>query len=50
MATPDYFTRLIALNAVGPNVMPAGTATGDLEPKWECSRCEEVHDSEWSAE
>ncbi len=52
MASADFFTRLVALNAVGPNILDAGSthSDGDVEKRWVCGGCESDHSSEFDAE
>lgn len=49
MASTDFFTRLVAVNAVGPNVN-AGTHHGDIVRRWVCGNCDSAHDTESAAE
>lgn len=44
MTSPDFFTRLVAVNAAGPNVN-AGTPEGSLEHRWICGNCDADHAS-----
>lgn len=52
MASADFFTRLVALNAVGPNVLDRGGAHSDSEvtKRWVCGGCEADHSSRFDAE
>lgn len=52
MASADFFTRLVALNAVGPNILDAGSThgDGDVEQRWVCGGCEADHSSRFDAE
>lgn len=41
MQSHDFFTRIIAVNALGPNTQEA---SGEVEEVFLCSQCEEAHD------
>lgn len=51
MASADFFTRLVALNAVGPNNLrpPSSEGNGGVSMVYECPRCYATHDFESSA-
>lgn len=46
MQTHDYFTRMIALNAAGPNI---AHVDDDVQEVFVCESCGETHDDEDSA-
>lgn len=46
MQTHDYFTRMIALNAAGPNLT---RVADDVQEVFVCGSCNEAHDDEDSA-
>lgn len=48
MQTHDFFTRLVELNTLGPN-MPRRTPS-EIEAIYECAACGEEYDDEWGAE
>lgn len=52
MASAEFFTRLVALNAIGPNILEAGStySDGDVEQRWVCGGCEADHSSRFDAE
>jgi hypothetical protein len=52
MASADFFTRLVALNAVGPNVLDPGGAHGDSEvtQRWVCGNCEADYSDKYDAQ
>ena len=52
MASAEFFTRLVALNAIGPNILDAGStySDGDVEKRWVCGGCEADHSSRLDAE
>lgn len=52
MASADFFTRLVALNAVGPNKLRPSTAdcTDAVSMVYECASCYATHDFEAAAE
>ena len=51
MQTHDFFSRMVALNAAGPNLR--ATSPGEDDPSvnlvYVCSMCDSRHDSEWFA-
>lgn len=52
MQTHDFFTRMVALNCIGPN-MVAGTGERSAEPPkkiYFCGACDASHDSYFEAE
>ncbi|CAN7340785.1 hypothetical protein LJR074_001936 [Acidovorax sp. LjRoot74] len=48
MASADFFTRLVALNAVGPNKIQPSTpgGSGAVSKAYECQGCYATHDFE----
>lgn len=48
MQTHDFFTRLVALNCLGPN-MQASRKDADCITAYECSSCGEEYDDEYEA-
>ncbi|WP_225784228.1 hypothetical protein [Xenophilus sp. Marseille-Q4582] len=46
MQTHDFFTRIIATNALGPNMIPA---TQEITEIYVCSMCDSEHEDEDSA-
>lgn len=51
MASADFFTRLVALNAVGPNNLqpPSSEGNGGVSMVYECPSCYATHDFESAA-
>lgn len=51
MQTHDFFSRMIALNAVGPNVQPTGDAEDPgVRKVYVCGACDTSHPYEYQAE
>lgn len=52
MQTHDFFTRIIAANSVGPNMIPAGGSCSSESPRkvYICGSCDTSHDSHTAAE
>lgn len=50
MASPEFFSRLVALNALGPNVQSTSPPDGKVAKAYVCGNCDEVHDDYYSAE
>jgi hypothetical protein len=49
MASADFFTRLVALNSIGPNVLrPA--APGGVNKVYICGNCDTIHNEYFAAE
>ena len=49
MASADFFTRLVALNSIGPNVLrPA--APGGVNKVYICGNCDTIHNEYFAAQ
>lgn len=50
MTHPEFFSRLVTINSMGPNVNSGDTASDDIERRWVCGNCDSDHGSEKAAE